>query len=748
MDPKRTSTFAAPAMTQAAIRKLIADIVATALEAQAANMANAKNTDRNTEPREAPVTRRCSYKEFMSCQPFNFKGSKGVVGLIRWFEQTESVFSCSNCTEDCKVKFATGTLTEEALSWWNSFAQSIRIEEAYKITWSEFKKLLIKKYCPRIEVKKMEDEFYNLTVKENDLNTYVRIFQELAVLCPIMVSNSEKMMEVFIGGLPLSIEGNVTASKPQTLEEAINIAKRLMDQILRHNSVQETNDHKRKFDDRRTFTTNNNYHNNHNYNNNNRNTNHHQQQNKRQEIVRAYAATPTVNSGYVGNLPRCRRCNLHHTGLCPVKCQTCNKKGHYRNQCRKANNGAYGRAYMSRDRNAHKDPNVVTDTIYDIEMVDENLVSTNTVIKGCTLTLLNQPFKIDLMPIKVGSFDVVIGMKWLSKYHAKILCDEKVVQIPINGKTLIIQGDQSKTQLNLISCIKTKKYISRGCQIFIAHVMEKKSDEKRLEDIPVVREFSKVFPKDLPGLPPDRQIEFQIDLIPGAAPVARAPFRLALSEMQKLSNQLQELADKGFIRPRIHVDPAKIKAVKNWASPTTPTEKLCEALVIALPEGNDDFIVYCDASLQGLGAVLMQREKFIAYASRQLKPHEENYTTHDLKLGAVVFALKIWRHYLIKAAPFEALYGRKCRSPVCWAEVRDVQLTGPEIIHETTKKIIQIRQRLQAIRDRQRSYANLRRKHLEFQIGDRVMLKVSPQKDKSLVIPMKELQLDDKLNFV
>ncbi|GJS09974.1 putative reverse transcriptase domain-containing protein [Tanacetum coccineum] len=139
-------------------------------------------------------------------------------------------------------------------------------------------------------------------------------------------------------------------------------------------------------------------------------------------------------------------------------------------------------------------------------MADGNLVSTNTVIQGATLNLLNQSFEIDLMPIKLGSFDVVIGMDWLSKYHAKILCDEKVVHIPINNETLIIQGDRI-----------TEK---------------KKSDEKRLEDIPVVREFPEVFPEDLPGLPPVRQVEFQIDLIPGATPVARAPYRLAPSEMR------------------------------------------------------------------------------------------------------------------------------------------------------------------------------------------------------------------------
>ncbi|GJZ05706.1 reverse transcriptase domain-containing protein, partial [Tanacetum coccineum] len=383
MPPKRTSTSEAPTMTQAAIKKLVSDSVFAALEAQAANMTNTNNT---TGQREAPIARKCSYKEFMSCQPVNFKGSKGAVGLIRWFERTESVFSCSNYTEDCKVNFSTG--------------------------------------------------------------------------------------------FPRSIEGNVTASKPQTLEEAINIAQRLMDQVTKHTPVQVSSDHKQKFDDRRTFN-NNNYRN---TNTNNRYNNHQPQQNRRQETFRSYAVTLTETNGYIRNRPLCKKYTLHHTRPCIVKCNTCNKvghltkncknkgpatgsnllpvtvtchacgeKGHYANQCRKTtNNNAQGRAYMLRDRNA----------------------------------------------TKTRTFDVVIGMDWLSKYHARIICDEKVIHIPIK-------------------------------------VMEKKSDEKRLEDIPVVREFPEVFPKDLPG----------------ATPVPRAPYRLAPSEMQELSNQLQELSDRGFIRP-------------------------------------------------------------------------------------------------------------------------------------------------------------------------------------------------------
>ncbi|GKC22675.1 reverse transcriptase domain-containing protein [Tanacetum coccineum] len=155
--------------------------------------------------------------------------TKGAVGLIRWFERTESVFSHSRYAEENKVTFATGTLTDDALSWWNAYAQPIGVEQANRITWTELKRILTNKYCPWTEIKKIEEELYNLTVKGNDLKTYVRRFQKLTILYPNMVPNTEKLLEAFIGGLPRSIEENVTASKPQTLEEAINKVKRLMD---------------------------------------------------------------------------------------------------------------------------------------------------------------------------------------------------------------------------------------------------------------------------------------------------------------------------------------------------------------------------------------------------------------------------------------------------------------------------------------------------------------------------------------
>ncbi|GKB05033.1 putative reverse transcriptase domain-containing protein [Tanacetum coccineum] len=459
----------------------------------------------------------------------------------------------------------------------------------------------------------MEDEFYHLTVKGNDLKTCVRRFQELASLCPTMVLDSKKTMGI--------LETVLCVRNALCITQDLALLSVILARRERALCKSVPKDHQQK----------------------------------------------------------CPGKSLHAEGVL-------------------FDSGA-DKSFVSISLASKLNiPPITIDTFYNIEMADETY------------------------------FDVVIGMDWLSKYHARIICDEKVVHIPINDETLIIR------------------------------VMEKKSDEKRLEDIPVVREFPEVFPEDLPGLPPVRQVEFQIDLIPGAAPVARAPYRLAPSEMQELSNQLQELSDR---------------------------------------EGNDDFVVYCDASHQDYDCEIYYhpgKANVVADAlsrKEQIKPlrvrslvmtihpklpsqilkaqtkalKEENLKAENLRgmdkafeicpdgtcsdkmyqdlkklhwwpnMKAIIaeyvgkcltcFRVKVecqkpsgllvqpeipmWNyHASIKATPFEALYGRKCRSPVCWAEVGDVQLTGPEIIHETTEKIVKIRQRLQDARDRQRSYANVR----------------------------------------
>ncbi|GJU13390.1 putative reverse transcriptase domain-containing protein [Tanacetum coccineum] len=702
MPPKRTSTSKAPAMTQAAIRKLVADSVTAALEAQAATMANADNTNRNIGEREAHVARKCSYKEFMSCQPINFKGSEGAVGLIRWFERTESVFSRSNCTEDCKVKFATGTLTEEALSWWNSFAQPIRIEEAYKITWVEFKKLLIKKHM-------LEDS-------------------ELANLCPTMVPDSEKMMEVFIGGLPQSIEGNVTASKPQTLEEAINIAQRLMDQVTKHNPVQVSSDHKRKTEDKKPSGL----------------------------ILSLLLENTGILEIFLINKGPATRSNLLPV---TVTCHACGEKGHYANQCRKTtNNNAQGRAYMLRDRNAHQDPNVVTgmfllnqhlarvlfdsgadksfvsislasmlnippitiDTFTMRNMADGNLASTNTVIQGATLTLLNQPFKIDLMLIKLGSFDVVIGMDWLSKYHARIICDEKVIHIPINGETLIIRVVGKRFN---IARVKAE------CQKPSGLLVQPKIPMWKWERITM--DFITKLPKTSNE---HDTIWVIVDLL------TKSTHFIPTRETDSM-----ETLTRLYIKEIVSWHGVPISIISNRDSHFT--SRFWQSLQSTLGTQLDMSTAY-HPETDGRSERTIQTLEDMLQAC--VIDFGKGWERH---LPLVEFSYNNNYHASIKAAPFEALYGRKCRSPVCWAEVGDVQLTGPEIIHETTEKIVQIRQRLQAARAAkevsQLAYKlelpeELSNIHSTFHVSN---LKKCLS-DESLVIPMKELRLDDKLNFV
>ncbi|GKA22956.1 putative reverse transcriptase domain-containing protein [Tanacetum coccineum] len=316
---------------------------------------------------------------------------------------------------------------------------------------------------------------------------------------------------------------------------------------------------------------------------------------------------------------------------------------------------------------------------------------------------------------ELGSFDVIISMDWLSKYHAVIDCAEKIIRIPWGNETLIIHGNGRNqgngTRLNIISCTKTHKYLLKGHHVFLASITAKETEdrlgEKRLEDIPIVQDFPEVFPEELPGLPPTRQVEFANRFDAWCYTSSTRSDRLAPSKMKELSEQLQELSDKGFIRPSSSPWGAPVLFFKNkdgsfqmcidyqelnklTVKNHYPLPRIADlfdqlqgssvyskidlrsgyhqlrvreqdipktgnfrtrAPILALPQGAENFIVYCDASHKGLGAVLMQNEKVIAYASRQLKIHEKNYTTHDLELGAVVFALKIWRHYL---------YGTKC----------------------------------------------------------------------------------------
>ncbi|GJZ15964.1 putative reverse transcriptase domain-containing protein [Tanacetum coccineum] len=775
--------------------------------------------------RNVQTARPCFYADFMKCQPLNFKGTKGVVGLTRWIEKMESVFNISGCAIENQVKFATCTLLGAALTWWNGQIRTLGLE-AYAMTW----------------------EF---------------------------VANETEKVDKYIGGLPDNIYGNVKSARPKTLDETIELANDLMDQKLRTYAERQS-DNKRRADD------------------SSRNNHGHQQQPfKRQNV-----ASTTMGTGkgkpFGGSLPVQKQVPSPDTMARAPRMvhKLANKIGHFARDCRntghfmrdcpklkikiggKWNAQGWFRQFGNAEKrgNAQENPDAyavtgfVTQNCYDVELADGKLVEIDTIIRGCTLNFLGHPFNIDLMPVELGSFDVIIGMDWLRKCHAVIVCDEKLVQVPYGNETLTFCGNESsngrESRLTVISCSKAQEYMAKGCQVFLAQISAKKeedkSERKQIEDVPIVRDFPDGVYEVYCRSSSARPVEFQIDLIPGAAPVARAPYRLAPSEMKELSEQLQELSDKGFIRPSsspwgapvlfvkkkdgsfrmcidyrelnkltvknryplpriddlfdqlqgssiyskidlrsgyhqlrvrdqdipktafrtryghyefqvmpfgltnapavfmdlmnrvckpyldkfvivfiddiliyskdekeheehlkiilellkkeklyakfskcefwipkvqflghvidsrgIHVDPAKIESIKDWASPKIPTEirqflgfasyyrrfiegfskiaksimkltqkgikfdwgekkenafqlikqKLCSAPILALPEGSEDFVVYCDALHKGLYAVLMQREKVIAYASRQLKVHEKNYTTHDLELG-------------------------------------------------------------------------------------------------------------------
>ncbi|GKC77355.1 putative reverse transcriptase domain-containing protein [Tanacetum coccineum] len=697
MAPKRTTranpadTTATTSVTNAQLKAMINQGVTDALAARDAdrNTNGDDNHNSGTSVRRTKrVARECTYPDFMKCKPLYFKGTEGVIELTQWFERIEI----------------------------NSHVKTVGHDVAHAMTWTYLKKKMTDRYCPMGEIKKLEAEMWNL--------------------------KSDKI-EKYVGGLPDMIHRSVMASKPKTMQDAIEFATELMDKKIR-TFAERQSENKRKQDD-----------------------NQQQQQNKRQNTGKAYAIGSGEKKPYGGSKPLCSKCNYHHDGQYAPKCHKCNRFGHLARDCRStanantANNqrgtragqkptcykcGAQGhfkrdcpklknnkcgnqggngnaptKVYAVGHAGINPDLNIIMGTFlinnryasilfdtganrsfvstafssqiditpstldhyYDVELADGRIIGLNAIIRGCTLNFLNHPFNIDLMPVELGSFDVIIGMDWLANYQAVIVCAEKIVHFP------------------------------------------------------------KVFPKDLLGLPPTRQVEFQIDLIPGAAPVARAPYRLAPSEMKELSDQLKELSDKGFIRPSYHqlrvreedilntafrtryghyefqvmpfyltnapavfmdltnrvfkpfldkfvivfIDDilinsknkkeyeehpkaileflkkeelyAKFSKCEFWLPKGNKQEamfqllkqRLCSAPILALPEGSKDFIVYCDASIKCLGAVLKQREKVIAYASRQLKIHEKNYTTHDLELGAVVFALKIWRH---------SLYGTKC----------------------------------------------------------------------------------------
>ncbi|GJY04469.1 reverse transcriptase domain-containing protein [Tanacetum coccineum] len=315
---------------------------------------------------------------------------------------------------------------------------------AYAMTWADLRKKMTDKYCLRNEMKKLKAELWNLKVKGTDVIGYNQRFQELALLCVMMFPKESDKIERYVGGLHNMIHGNIIASKPKTMQEAVEMATELMDKKVSTITERQA-ENKRKFE------------------NASRNNQNQQQQNKRQNTGRAYTAR-TV-------------------------------QGHFKRECPKLKNNKNSGNQVGNDRAPAKVSFVSTafsfqiditpstlDHYYDIELADGRIIGLNTILRGCTLNLLNYSFNINLMPVELGSFNAIIGMDWLAKYQAIIVCAEKIVRIPWGNETLIVHGDGRnqghEARLHIISYSKTQEYMLKGCPVFLAHVTTKEVEDK------------------------------------------------------------------------------------------------------------------------------------------------------------------------------------------------------------------------------------------------------------------------------
>ncbi|GJY65332.1 putative reverse transcriptase domain-containing protein, partial [Tanacetum coccineum] len=585
-----------------------------------------------------------SYKEVLACNPKEYDGKRGVVVLTRWIEKIESVHDMSGCSIDQKVKYTAGSFLGKDLTWWNSQIRTLSREVTVSMSWNDFKFMMIQEFCPSHKMQNLESKLWNHAMVGAGHVAYTNRFHELARLVPHLATPESRMIEKYIFGA-LTDE----AVRNGSIKKVKN----------RGNVGKPSKDRSESYD------------------------------NKRTKIRNVFATTVTLDCrGMPRNVnpvnarnPTVRACyecgsTDHVESACPRLNRARGPEENCPNQV-VANNGGQGCRNQGNQARSLEPSDL--GFRFEIDIASGQLVEIDKVIKGCKLEIEGHAFDIDLIPFGHRSFDVIISTDWLSNYKAEIICHEKVVRIPLpDGKVLRVVGERPEEKARLL--------------------MSAKDSDKKQEEIVVVRDFPEVFPDDLSRLPPNREIKFWIGLTPGATTVAKSPYRLTPSELEELpylnkfvivfiddiliysKTQEEHVGHLRFIQNFSKI--AKSLTILTQKSKTfdwggeqelvfqTLKDKLCNAPILALPDGSEDFVVYCDASGIGLGCVLMQRGKVIAYASRQLKIHEKNYTTHDLELGAVIVAGELFsdydceiRYYLGKANVVAALSRKERVNP-------------------------------------------------------------------------------------